>query len=120
MQAHIKYKTCCDKKANASKLKEKQYVYVQQPEAYHQGSEIPITDFRCIGPYIVEKALPNNNHLVRRLGTNKTEDFNRMKLRLFTPKQPIPDVQTTSQKWKPDPEVIIKHNDLYARAWESQ
>ena len=31
----------------------------------------------------------------------------------------MPDVQPTSQKWKPDPEVIIKHDDLYARAEES-
>ena len=42
-----------------------------------------------------------------------------MRLRLFTPRQPIPDVQTP-QIWKPDPEVIIKHDDLYARAWESE
>ena len=43
-----------------------------------------------------------------------------MRLRLITPRQPIPDVQTTSHEWKPDPEVIIKHDDLYARAWESE
>ena len=43
-----------------------------------------------------------------------------MSLQLFTPKQPIPDVQTTSHEWKLDPEVIIKHDDLHARAWESE
>ena len=43
-----------------------------------------------------------------------------MRLRLFTPRQPIPDVQTTSHEWKPHSEVIIKHDDLYARAWESE
>ena len=43
-----------------------------------------------------------------------------MRLRLFTPKQPIPDVKTTSNEWKPDSEVIIEHDDLYARAWESE
>ena len=43
-----------------------------------------------------------------------------MKLRIFTPRQPIPDVQATSYEWKYDPEVIIKHDDLYARAWESE
>ena len=41
-----------------------------------------------------------------------------MRLRVLTPRQPIPDVQATSHEWKPDPEVIIKHDDLYARAWE--
>ena len=80
----------------------------------------PFTEFRWIGPYIVEKALPNNNYLVRNLRTNKTQVLDCMRLRLFTPKPPIPDVQTISHEWKPDPEVIIKHDDLYARAWESE
>ena len=61
MQAYIKYKAYYDKKANASKLKEQQYVYLLQPKADHQGSKILFTDFRWIGPYIVEKALPKNN-----------------------------------------------------------
>ena len=43
-----------------------------------------------------------------------------MKLRLFTPRQPTPDVKTTSYEWKPDPEVVIKHDDLYAGARESE
>ena len=43
-----------------------------------------------------------------------------MRLRLFTPRQAIPDVQTKPQEWKPDAEVIIKDDDLYARAWESE
>ena len=95
-------------------------MFVLQPKADHQGSKAPFTNFRWIGPYIVEKALPNNNCLVRKIGTNKTQGLHRMKLRLFTPRQPIPDVQTTSQERRPDPEVIIKHDDLYARAWESE
>ena len=33
-------------------------------------------------------------------------------------KQPILDVQKMSQKMKPDPEIIIKQDELYARAWE--
>ena len=43
-----------------------------------------------------------------------------MRLRPATPTQPIPDVQTTSQKWNPDPELIIKHDDLYATVWETE
>ena len=120
MQAYIKYKAYNDKKENASKLKEQQYVYVLQPKADHQGRKISPTEFRWIGPYIVEEALPNNNYLVGRIGTNKTQLLHCMRLRLFTPRQPILDVQTTSQEWKADPEVIIEHEDLYARAWESE
>ena len=46
MQAYIKYKAYYDKKANASKLKEADYVYILQPKADHQGSKIPFTEFR--------------------------------------------------------------------------
>ena len=112
MQAYIKDKAYCDKKTNASKLKEHQYVYVLQPKADHQWSKIPFIDFRWISPYVVEKALPKNNYLVRKLGTNKNQVLRRMRLRLFTPIQPIPDVQITSQGWKPDPGVTIKNEDL--------
>ena len=61
MQTYIKYKAYYDKEANASKLKEAVYVHNLQPKADHQGSEIPFTDFRLIGPYIIEDVLPNNN-----------------------------------------------------------
>ena len=43
-----------------------------------------------------------------------------MRLRQFTPRQPIPDTKVTPGEWQPDPEVIIKHDDLYARAWECE
>ena len=64
MQAYIKYKAYYDKKANASKLKQSDFVYILQLKADHQGSEIPFADFRWIGPYIVEKVLPNKNYVV--------------------------------------------------------
>ena len=108
------------KKANASKLKQSDYVYILQPKADHQGSKIPFRDFRWIGPYIIEKVLPNNKFLERKDGTNKTQILHRMRLRQFTPRQPIPDVQTTPREWQSDPEVIINNDDLYARAWECE
>ena len=42
-QAYIKYKPYYDKKANASQLKEADYVYVLQPKPDHQGSIFPFT-----------------------------------------------------------------------------
>ena len=120
MQAYIKYKAYYDKKANATKLKQSDYVYILQPKADHQRSKIPFTDFRWIGPYIVEKLLPNNNYVVRKIGTNKTQILHRMRLCQFTPRQPIPDILVTPREWQPDPEIIIKHDDLYARAWECE
>ena len=46
MQAYIKCKAYYDKKANASKLKEADYVYVLQPKADHQVSKILFTEFQ--------------------------------------------------------------------------
>ena len=118
MQAYIEYKAYYEKKANASKLKEADYVYILQPKADHQGSKIPFTEFRWVGPYIVEKVLPNNNYLVRKIGTNKTQLLHRMRMRQFTPRQPPADITVTPQEYKSDPEVNLYHDDLYARAWE--
>ena len=120
IKAYIKYKAYYDRKANASKLKKADYVFILEPKADHQGSKIPFTDFRWIGPYIIEKVLPNNNYLVRKIGTNKTQILHRMRLRQFTPRQPLPDVPVTQREWQPDPEVAITHDDLYARAWECE
>ena len=118
MQAYIKYKAYYDKKANASKLKEAEYVYILQPKADHQGIKIPFTEFRWIGPYIIEKVLANNICLVRKIGTNKTQVLHRMRMRQFTPRQPPADITVKPQCYKSDPEMSLHHDDLYARAWE--
>ena len=118
MQAYIKYEAYYDKKANASKLKEADYVYVLKPKADHQGSKIPFTEFRWMGPYIVEKVLPNNNYLVRKIGIDKTQVLHRMRMRQFTPRQPPADIRVNPHEYKPNPEVSINHDDLYATACE--
>ena len=118
MQTYIKYKAYYDKKANASKFKEADYVYILQPKADHQGSKIPFTEFRWVGPYIFEKVLPNNNYLVRKIGTNKTQVLHRMRMRQFTPRQPPAYIPVKPQEYKSDPEVSLNHDDLHARAWE--
>ena len=118
MQAYIKYKAYCDKTANASKLKVADYVYILQPKADHPGSKILFTEFRWVGPYIIENVLPNNNYLVRKIGTNKTQVLHRMRMRQFTPRQPPADITVKPQEYKSDPEVSLNHDDLYARAWE--
>ena len=118
MQAYIKYKAYYDKKANASKLKEADYVYILQTKANHQGSKISFTENRWMGPHIVEKALPNNKYLVRKIGTNKKQVLHRMRMRQFKPRQPPADTTVKPQGYKSDPEVSLYHDDLYARAWE--
>ena len=63
------------KKANASKLKKQQYVYVLQPKADRQGSKIPFTEFRWMGPYIVEKALKITSIWYENLERTKPKSF---------------------------------------------
>ena len=120
MQAYIKYKAYYDKKTNASKLKKADYVFILQPKADHQRDKIRFTDFRWIGPYIIEEVLPNNNYSVSKIGTNKTQILHRMRLRQFTPHQPLADIPVTQREWQPDLEFVITHDDLYARAWECE
>ena len=116
-QAYIKYKAYYDKKANASKLKEADYLYVLQPNADHQGSKIPFRGNRWVGPFIVENVLPNNNYLVRKFGTNKTQVLHPMRMPQFTRRLPPADIRTTPAEYIPDPSVSPKHDDLYARSW---
>ena len=91
-----------------------------QPKADHQWTKILLTNFQWIGAYVIEKVSPNNNHLVRKIETNKTQVLHRMRMRQFTPSQPPPDLRITPRESKPDPEVSLKHDDLCARAWEFQ
>ena len=118
MQVYIKYKAYYNKRAKASKFKKADYVYILKPKADRRGSKIPFTDFRWIGPYIIEKVSPNNNYSVRKIGTNKTQVLHRMRMRQFTPHQPPADIPVKPQENKSDPEVSLNHDDLYARAWE--
>ena len=91
MQSYLKYKEYYDRKAKAAPLKEKEFCFVLQPKADHQGSKIPFRDYRWTGPYIIERTLPNENYIVRRLNTNKTQILHRIRLRKIVPNQTFED-----------------------------
>ena len=61
MKSYIKNKRYYDKKAKGSPIKEKEFCFILQPKSDQQGSKLPFCDFRWIGPYLVEKFLPNRN-----------------------------------------------------------
>ena len=81
MQSYLKYKEYYDRKAKAAPLKLNDYCFILQPIADHQGSKIPFREYQWTGPYIVEKVLPNDNYLVRKLNSNKTQILHRIRLR---------------------------------------
>ena len=119
MQSYIKYKRYYDKKAKASPLKEKDYCFILQPKADHQGSKIPFRDFRWIGPYIKEKELPNNNYIVPKLNTNTTQILHRICLRKYNPEKPPEDNYQEAQ-WQIDDNIVVPQDDLYTIAWEAE
>ena len=119
MQSYIRYKKYYDKKAKASPLKEKDYCFMLQPKADHQGSKIPFRDFRWIGPYLKEKVLTNNNYIVRKLNTNKTQILHKIRLRKYNPEKPPQDNYQEIQ-WQVDDNIVVPQDDLYTIAWEAE
>ena len=118
MQSYIKYKEYYDRKAKAAPLKENEYCFVLQPKADNQGSKIPFRDYRWVGPFVVQKVLPNENYIVRRINTNKTQILHRIRLKKFVPNQPLED-NFREQRLQPDDEIVIPQDDLYIITWET-
>ena len=118
MQSYLKYKEYYDRKAKAAPLQEKDLCFVLQPKADTQGSKIPFRDFRWTGPFVVQKVLPNNKYIVRRLNTNKTQILHRIRLKNFVPIAPLED-KYKEEKLQPDESIIIPQDDLYTISWEA-
>ena len=89
-----------------------------QAKAGIQGSKIPFRDYRWIGPYRIEKILSNDNYIVRRLNTKKTQMLHRIRLKKFSPNTPSED-KYSKKKLQPDDERIIPQDDLYTISWEA-
>ena len=118
MQSYLKYKEYYERKAKAAPLQEKDYCFVLQPKADNQRSKIPFRDFRWTGPFVVQKVLPNNNYIVRRLNTNKTQILHRIRLKKFVPNAPLED-KYNEEKLQPDESIIIPQDDLYTISLEA-
>ena len=119
MQSYLKYKAYYNRKAKASPLETTDYCYILNPKADTQATKIPFREFRWQGPYKVEKVLPNNNYIVRRLGTNKTQLLHRIRLRKFTPQAPLADIFVRESDWQKDDQMPVAHDDLYAQSWNT-
>ena len=120
MQSYLKYKPYYDRKAKASPLETTDYCYILNPKADSQATKILFREFRWQGPYKVEKVLPNNNYIVRRLGTNKTQLLHRIRLRKFIPQAPLADIFVRESDWQKDDQLPVAHDDLYAQSWNTK
>ena len=118
MQSYLKYKEYYDRKAKAAPLKQNDYCFILQPIADHQGSKILFRENRWTGPYIVGKVLPNENYIVRKLNSNKTQLLHRIRLRKYEPNTVLQDIRPEGNL-HPDDEIIIPQDDLYVITWET-
>ena len=117
MQSYLKYKDYYDRKAKAAPLKENDYCFILQPKADSQASKIPFREYRWIGPFVVQTVLSNDNYIVRRSNTNKTQILHRIRLKKFVPNAPLED-KYEGEKLQPDNEIVIPQDDLYSISWE--
>ena len=117
MQSYLKYKDY-DRKAKAAPLEQGDFCFILQPLADHQGSKIPFREFRWIGPYVIEKVLPNENYIVRKLNSNKTQILHRIRLRKYTPNTTLQDIRPEGNL-QADDEIIIPQDNLYIISWET-
>ena len=67
----------------------------------------------------MEKVLPNNNFIVRKLNTNKTQILHRIRLRKYNPEKPPEDNHQETQ-WQIDDNIVVPQDDLYTIAWEAE
>ena len=118
MQSYLKYKEYYDRKAKASPLEQGDFCFILQPLADHQGSKIPFREFRWIGPYVIEKVLPNGNYILRKLNSNKTQILHRIRLRKYIPNTPLQDNRPEGNL-QADDEIILPQDDLYIISWET-
>ena len=118
-QSYLKYKAYYDRKAKAAPLTTTDHCFILNPNADTQVTKIPFREFRWIGPSKGEKVLPNNNYIVRRLGTNKTQLLHRIRLRKFTPSAPLADNFVRKTDWQKDDNILVTHDDLYAHTWDT-
>ena len=102
-----------------SNLTTTDYCYILNPKAVTQLTKIPSRDFILVGLGAVEKVLPNNKPIVRRLGTKKTQILNRIRLRKSTPSATLVDRFVRKTDWQNDENVTVTHDDWYAHTWNT-
>ena len=70
-------------------------------------------------PYLVEKVLPNNNYIVRKLKANKTQILHRNRLRKYNPEK-LPEDNYQEFQWQVDDNIVVPQDDLYTIAREAE
>ena len=104
IQRYVKYKHYYDKQAQAYPLKIHTYCLLLNSKLDTQKQNMHKMLPKWLALYRVEKKMSNENYLIRETGTNHTQIVHRIRLRSYTPKHKIHDLDNIDQKnFIPDP-----------------
>ena len=113
MQSYFKYKAYYDRKAKAAPLETTDYCYILNPKADTQATKKLFREIRWRGPFKVEKVLPNNNYIVRRLGNNETEDTDYTPIKMPENRRPPPvDLQKIVGRAQWNRPIVTAQDDI--------
>ena len=73
-----------------------------------------------MGHTLLKRCYPTIINWYAKSALTGRKSFIEKRLRQFTPHQPLSHIPVTQREWQADPEVVITHDDLYARAWECE
>ena len=119
LHSYIRHKQYYDKKASAHPLAVTDNCCALHPQANNHGSKLPFREYLWTEPFVVVKTLSNNDYLIRKLQTNKTQKLHRIRLKPCPTKDRLPDIQVQTKDFQHDNEVEILHDNLYTLAWQS-
>ena len=104
IQRYVKYKQYYDKQPQAYPLKIHTYCLLLNPKLDTQKQSMNKMLPKWLALYRVEKKMSHENYLIREKGTNHTQIVHRIRLRSYTPKHKMQDLENIDQKnFIPDP-----------------
>ena len=114
-----KTKSIMTKKARTSPLEDSDYCYNLQPTVDHQGSKVLFRAFRWIGACVIEKVLPNEIYVVRRINTRKTQTLHQIRLRKYNSDKPLDDSYQHGNFQRLE-SIVVSQDNLYTIAWKTE
>ena len=90
-----------------------------EPKSRYTSDKNTLHEFHSVGTYKIEKVIPNNNYIVRRLGTNKTQLLHRIQLRIYISQAPLADNFVRETEWQKE-DTHNTQDDLYAHTWDTK
>ena len=85
-----------------------------------KGAKFPSQTFAGLGHTLLKKCYPITIIWYAKSAPTRRKFFIEWGYDNSHPTNRYTDIPVTQREWQPDPEVVITHDDLYARAWECE